>query len=651
MFYEENSMKKALMTAIVLGLCCGFVFAGGGTDASSKKTGSEYLEIAPNVKRSETLILENPTGRVVPADDFNKWRPGAQAISTGLQQLCLDTLWFIDPDQGINGVWDNSLAAEKPVYNKEFTMMTVKMRPGIYWSDGVEVTADDLIYTVQAQINTPGMTYTGPFTTYVDRMEKPDKYTVIFHLKRPNSRFHAYFTVRWDACYIMPKHVFEKQTDIRAFKFNPPIGCSAYTLKDYDPQGNWYLWERRSDWQRTSLARFGEPAPKYAMYTAPGTNDVKIMAQRGSQLDVIHDITPEGMITLARTNPTSKGWFPSYPWGHPDPTLPAVIFNNEKPGLKNRDVRWAMTLSLDITRVVIAAMRGAGTISAIHVPPTGMYPQYYFDPLQGWLADFTLDLGDGTRYKPYDANAAIKIADEARKTLGDMVPTDPAAIKKSVGQGWWNYDLKAAEKLMIKAGMKRDARGMWTFSDGTPFKVSVLAEGDTRPTMNRGASMVVECWKEFGIDTVLDVRDSATRSRLTLNGEFDVEFGWTIETWGGHPDLFFFLQTWHSSLYKPSGETAQGRNRMRWKNPELDRIIENIQTIDFDDPKGIELGQQYIKLAVNEMPLIPIMAYTVFAVCDETYWQGFPTAANPYANPVSNWSNSRYMFVKIKPKN
>ena len=29
----------------------------------------------------------------------------------------------------------------------------------------------------------------------------------------------------------------------------------------------------------------------------------------------------------------------------------------------------------------------------------------------------------------------------------------------------------------------------------------------------------------------------------------------------------------------------------------------------------------------------------------------YPTAENdPYANPVPNWGNSRYMFVKLKPK-
>jgi len=404
--------------------------AGTAQEAPAAAAPAAAKEIAPGVLRTETLILENPTGRVTPADDFNRWRPGVQTSSTGFQQLALDALWYIDPDAGIDGVWDNSLAAEKPVYNADFTQMTVKLREGIYWSDGVQFTADDLIYTVDTMKNTPGMSYTGQFSKYVASIEKPDDFTVVFNLTEPNSRFHGLFTVRWGACFIMPAHIFGAQADPLAFTFNPPISLSAYVLKDFDPSGNWYLWERREDWERTTLARFGMPAPKFAMYVAPGPSDKKVMAQTAKELDVIHDIAPEGMITLAKTNPTSRGWFKSFPWAHPDPTLPAVIYNNEKPGLDNRDVRWALTMAIDIVRVAMASYRGAATISAIHVPPTGLYPGYYFEPLQDWLADFSIEI-DGQPYKPYDPTSATRIADEARKSLGDLVPTDAAEIRKS----------------------------------------------------------------------------------------------------------------------------------------------------------------------------------------------------------------------------
>ncbi len=142
-------------------------------------------------------------------------------------------------------------------------------------------------------------------------------------------------------------------------------------LKDYDKAGGWFLWQRREDWQKTSVAKFGMPGPKYALYVDPGPSDQRVIAQINHDLDVIHDIAPEGMIALAKRNPTSRGWFKGFPWAHPDPTLPAIILNNERPPLNNKDVRWALTLTIDIVPVAMASYRGAATLSAIHVPPTG----------------------------------------------------------------------------------------------------------------------------------------------------------------------------------------------------------------------------------------------------------------------------------------
>lgn len=606
-------------------------------------------EVQPGVLRSECLILENPSGTVQPADDFNRWRSGySGSWVCGLQQIGLDALWYIDPDAGINGVWDNALAAEKPIYNEDFTQMTVKLREGLYWSDGVEFTGDDLFYTVDLIMKTKGLSNNGLFSGNIEKLEQPDKYTVVFTLKAPNSRFHSAFTVRWGATYMMPKHIFEKEADPVAFKFNPPVSLGAYTLKDFDPNGKWYLWQRREDWDRTSVALLGSVDVKYAMYIDPGPSDKRIIAQTAHQLDVIHDVTPEGRITLAKNSPSSVGWFNSFPWAHPDPTLPAVIYNNEKPGLDKKEVRWALTLAIDIAQVALASYKGAATISAIHVPPTGMYPQYYHQPLESWLNDFTIKVG-GQDYKPYDPTAAQRIADLARQSLGDLVPTDGETIKKYIGAGWWKNDLAAAEQLMLDAGMKKGGDGKWQLPDGSAFKVPLMGLGESNPTMNRAAAAVVENWKAFGVDANLEAQ--ANLWPIMSSGEYSAAFAWTIETWGGDPDLFYFLQSWHSKFYVASGESAAGTNSMRWKNPELDKIIESIQQSAFDDPKGVELGLEYCKLAAQEMPITPIMAYNVFTTMDTTYFTGYPSVDDPYANPVPNWGNTKYMFVKIKPKN
>src|SRR3954466_4096396 len=108
--------------------------------------------IPRNLPRNETLILENPEGTIKNAGWFNIWAINAGSQSNGLQQAALDTLWYIDPEKGIDGVWENALAAEKPVYNADFTEMRVKLRRGIYWSDGVEFSSADVKATVDIQI-------------------------------------------------------------------------------------------------------------------------------------------------------------------------------------------------------------------------------------------------------------------------------------------------------------------------------------------------------------------------------------------------------------------------------------------------------------------------------------------------------------------
>ncbi len=622
--------------------------AGATQPAAEPTTAAAVEEVQPGVPRNQCLILENPSGTVQPADDFNRWRSGySGSWVCGLQQLALDALWYIDPDAGVKGVWDNALAAEKPIYNADYTQMTVKLRQGLYWSDDVEFTADDLYYTVDAAMKNKGLSNNGLFTGNIDKLEQPDKYTVIFHLKAPNSRFHSAFTVRWGTTYMMPKHIFEKEKDPVAFKFNPPVSLGAYTLKDFDPNGKWYLWQLRDDWKKTSVALLGDCSVKYAMYIDPGPSDKRVIAQTAHQLDVIHDCTPEGRITLAKNSPTSVGWFKSFPWAHPDPTLPAVIYNNEKPGLDKKEVRWALTLAIDIAQVALASYKGAATISAIHVPPTGMYPKYYHTPLEPWLNDFTIKVG-GQDYKPYDPTAAQRIADLARQSLGELVPTDADTIKKYIGAGWWKNDLKAAEQLMLDAGMKKGGDSKWQLPDGSAFKVPLMGLGESNPTMNRAAAAVVENWKAFGIDATLDAQ--ANLWPIMSSGEYSASFAWTIETWGGDPDLFYFLQSWHSKFYVASGEPAAGTNSMRWKNPELDQIIESIQEISFDDPKGVELGLQYCKLAAQDMPITPIMAYNVFTTMDTTYFTGYPSVDDPYTDPVPNWGNTKYMYIKIKPK-
>ena len=71
--------------------------------------------------------------------------------------------------------------------------------------------------------------------------------------------------------------------------------CTATTRT-----ANGIIWQLREDWQRTTLGRFGKPGPKYVAYVDPGPPDKRVIAQMNHELDVIHDVAPEGMFTLAK---------------------------------------------------------------------------------------------------------------------------------------------------------------------------------------------------------------------------------------------------------------------------------------------------------------------------------------------------------------
>jgi ABC-type transport system substrate-binding protein len=77
------------------------------------------------------------------------------------------------------------------------------------------------------------------------------------------------------------------------------------------------------------------------------------------ELDIIHDVSPEGMFTLANEAPSSIAWFPAFPYAHPDPTLPAVLLNHHLEKFQDRDVRWALALAIDTRAVAMASFRGA----------------------------------------------------------------------------------------------------------------------------------------------------------------------------------------------------------------------------------------------------------------------------------------------------
>jgi peptide/nickel transport system substrate-binding protein len=582
--------------------------------------------------RNETLYVTMLTGRVGTPSNFNEW-VGWRSRDRGMQNLANEPLWSVDFATGqiING-----LASGDPVYNEDFTKITIPLRQGVAWADGVPFSADDVVFTIETILAEPGLSSHAAFSAAIDKVYKTNDYEVVIELKESNSRFHTHFLDRWGCTWIMPKHIFEDVDDIVTFEFNPFIGCGPYKLHSYDPAGYWTAWEKREDWDKSPTGiLFGEPAPKYVVFQTYTDSSAKILAQLTHQLDIA-DHDAEGFAAAMAQGGTIRAYQPTYPWVvNNDPCITGITFNTAVAPFDNKEVRWALLLAIDIVEYMAQAVDGQATLSPIHIPYLGAYPEYYHEPMQEWLKNFALDLGGGELFYPYDPDAALKIAEYARQR-GHDISDDPAVIKQTFGPGWFKYAPDVAEKLLIKNGFSRDANGRWLLPDGTPWKIAVTDINDTGHHQFKNGNAAVQQWKKFGIDAEYIATDAYTT--LQQMGDFQVGAVWpALEPWGAGADLYRSLDIFASELVAPVGETNRG-HASRWSSPEMDDIIRRMRATDPTDIEAtVAVCTEALQLLLEELPSFPTYGYSGFMTWDEFYWTNWPGSENPYMGPYGHW--------------
>jgi peptide/nickel transport system substrate-binding protein len=602
-----------------------------------------------NVPREQVLVVDQ-IFRYSVVDNFNFFVPGPPSPTQ--QGLLYDTLWYLDQE---TSEWINSLATDKPQYNQDATEMTVKLRPGVMWSDGVEFTADDLVYKVNTLKNNPGMSWSAEMKLYVKDVTKKDNYTVVFTLNEPNIRFHTYFTTRYNAVYMMAKHVWEKGGDPKTFKNNPPVSLGAYLVADSDPSGFWMLYKRRDDWQKTTVGMIvNKPGPQYIMSVFYGDSAKKAIALSRHNLDVLFDADIEAFDAIRNSTPTMRSWFKDFPWAYPNELdIRWFGYNQTIAPYDNKDVRWALALALDIVDLQTNYIGGVTRVTPIQVPATALLMKLYHVPLEPWLKQLTIDVGNGEKFQPYDPDVPKKIAAWAREQ-GYTVPADDDAdgLRDRFGLGWWKHAPDIAEKLLVKNGFKKDASGKWLKPDGTPWTIKMIAAPDENDVY-RLATGYQDQMKKFGIDVEIQSLERQPYTTRENTGDFEADSTWGHLQVNANPDLWQGLNSLHSRFFTPVGKDVSGTgsaNILRFKAPELDKITDELSKLSPDDPKVQQLGQEAMKYWVENMLTTPTISFKKFTSFDDTYWTGWPTNEKPTRQPLYWFMGGRFTFADVEPK-
>jgi len=132
--------------------------------------------------------------------------------------------------------------AEKWAISENGLVWDVKLREGVQWHDGTELTADDVVFTYQAcfeeELGSPHLSFMQDRfgKNGASNIEKLDKYNVRFTLES----FYPYVTTTLFGMSILQKLQME-QIDFAAWKTHGTntgteklIGCGPYTFTNYD---------------------------------------------------------------------------------------------------------------------------------------------------------------------------------------------------------------------------------------------------------------------------------------------------------------------------------------------------------------------------------------------------------------------------------
>lgn len=601
-----------------------------------------------DVPRDKLFVMDQ-IFRYSVVGNYNLWVNGPH--NPHRHALMMETLWLRDQETGER---INDAAASGPQYNDDFTEMSVELRDNLYWSDGVQFTADDLIYTVETLKANPELGANGwhaSLNQFLESVEKTGDFSVTFHLKESNPRFHLnLFEARWNAIYMMPKHVFEGVEDLATYTNNPPVVLGTYIPERADPNGFWELYKRRDDWERSPAGVLVEnPGPEYILTIFYGDSTRKAIAMSRGELDVYFDADIDAFQTTLDTTPQARSWYTDFPWAYPNEvSVRHFVFNQESdPVLANKDVRWALALALDMVELQTEYIGGVAKVTAIPVTPTASLTKVYHDPMEEWLTNLEIDVGNGETFQPYDPSVPDRIAEWA-EGQGYQVPGTPREV---FGTGWWKFAPEAAEKLLIKNGFSRDGDGNWLKPDGERWTLNLQSPPDENDAF-RMANAAADMWSEFGIDVNLQGLERSVFDQNHVEGQYQVSTPWHSFALASG-DAWSEMRPWHPDFYVPAGEDYRSKgstqNHERINDPKLGELIDGMAAVDPDSEKNYELAREFLKYWTEQMYFVTAISFKKFVTWDERYWTGFPTAENPEYMPLYWFQGGKYALQSLMP--
>ena len=459
----------------------------------------------------------------------------------------LEALFYTNLNTGELIPWQG----ESFEYNDDFTEVTLNLRDGVTWCDGVPLSADDVKFTLEMlRDNAPDLEFSFIYEEWLKEVEVIDPLTAKIVLNKPGPRWfrdnlalgHENHQV------ILPKHIWDGQNprDVldedgetvveEAFTFFDlekgwPCGTGPYQIVSAtDLQ---LIADRRDTWWAVETGFVDRmPHPERLILTPLSDDTAASQLYISNDVDFGNPLQPGTFAAAKELNPSLISWNAEGPiWGAPDGCGYNVIFNNAKEPWSDANVRRAINYA--IVRQQISDFGYEGANYPIVLPFSA-----YMAP--NWI---------------------------------------PGRIQEVIDK--YDRGTPSQEKVdehMALAGYERNADGKWA-KDGEVLEVPIYGASFFQPAF----PILVQNLQDAGFVSDLEATASNEWIERLLPGTFETL---NFVHCGSLAEPYDTLKHLHTKLSRPIGEnTPDMMASQRFQNTELDGILDRMEAIQADSAR------------------------------------------------------------------
>lgn len=367
-------MNKKMLAAVMTGMLAlsvagmtaiaeeAFTTGDYTSDPVERTEGGNPISVATTEKGGDTVTFANNEGWTTP-DDFN----GFTMANKSFMHLWGDSLQEYDYDTGTYKL----ALAESIEWDEDYLTAHVKVREGIPFSDGNEMTAQDVAFSYERIAK--GDEYELANTMSWGKLEGAEvtgDYTVDIHFSSPMPNFDC------ESCFVLILEKAAYEADPEGF-WNAPVATGPYKFIETDfvsSKCTLELWNE--DWW--GYEAYGkEPGNvKYFKYTNVNEDSTRVSSLRAGEVQIVGNLPFSDMKTVLgdglqvlRNTQSDNVW---------------LCINVEKlPVAQDIRIRQAISYAID-RQAIVDAIVGNGVVATWAVPQkTTGYREgfaYEYDP-------------------------------------------------------------------------------------------------------------------------------------------------------------------------------------------------------------------------------------------------------------------------------